>query len=173
MEKTPDSKINPRYLAYCRYHRKSPEEMKAIDRARFVGGSMVGFMLWMDLRWREFDKCMGNGPVGTNAHDAYIHIKYEAEFDKWLQDVADIGKAESFNNFIQDRAGVGCEYTLRAFSYQLDETEEEKIVLSIGLPKMTEEVHFGMTKKDAAELLRILSDPDGSVPHKEIKMRSF
>lgn len=46
--------MNPRYLAYCSAHGRTPDDMLAYDREQFPGGCMVGFMLWINQRMTAF-----------------------------------------------------------------------------------------------------------------------
>lgn len=48
--------MNPRYLAYCRAHEKTPEEMHAHDAQAWPGGSACGFILWMSAQLQAFEK---------------------------------------------------------------------------------------------------------------------
>jgi hypothetical protein len=41
-----DVNLNPRYLAYCQAHDKTPERMHEHDDHRWPGGIMTGFLLW-------------------------------------------------------------------------------------------------------------------------------
>lgn len=45
---------NERYLAYCRYHKKTPDEMMSFDRKRWPGGVMCGYVLWINEQSRKF-----------------------------------------------------------------------------------------------------------------------
>jgi hypothetical protein len=40
--------MNPRYLAYCRAHGRTPAEMLEHDDKEWPGGKMTGFILWLD-----------------------------------------------------------------------------------------------------------------------------
>lgn len=44
----------PRYAAYCAAHGRDPESMLLYDRARFPGGVMVGFMVWLHEHWERW-----------------------------------------------------------------------------------------------------------------------
>lgn len=77
----PPKRWNPRYLAYAKaYGETDPETMMERDRARYPGGHMCGFMLWMSARWSEWRELKGYDmyrPLGPADH---------AEFDTWLQE---------------------------------------------------------------------------------------
>ncbi len=70
--------MNPRYVAYCLAHSRTPDEMLAVDRRAWPGGCMCGFMLWVQARWREWDIKCGN--PRNHARTMEEH----AEFDSWL-----------------------------------------------------------------------------------------
>ena len=46
-------KWNPRYLAYCKAHGRTPEAMMAHDDEQWKGGRMCGFLLWHSERLNE------------------------------------------------------------------------------------------------------------------------
>lgn len=48
--------LNPRYLAYCTAHYKTPERMDAMDQKRWPGGVMAGFILWSNAQLAEARK---------------------------------------------------------------------------------------------------------------------
>ena len=72
--------MNPRYLAYCKTHGLTPEEMKEKDANRFPGGSMTGFILWI----RKAKLAL------YNVHPEYFigldtfNPRYDALWDLWL-----------------------------------------------------------------------------------------
>ena len=45
---------NPRFVAYAAAHGRTPEAQSDHDRQEWPGGMMVGFMLWMSDRQRDF-----------------------------------------------------------------------------------------------------------------------
>lgn len=47
---------NPRYLAYCKNQKLSPENCLKRDEKRWPGGVMCGYILWMDKKKSEFRK---------------------------------------------------------------------------------------------------------------------
>jgi hypothetical protein len=51
---TPDADLNPRYLAYCKYHGRSVEQQRSHDANEYPGGKMCGFILWVDEHIRAF-----------------------------------------------------------------------------------------------------------------------
>jgi hypothetical protein len=77
------SNWNPRYLAYCYAHERSPEEMHAFDGQRFPGGRMCGFMCWNMQQWSEFGKTHkfdrhSKSKADHDAYDAWLEAKYLA-----------------------------------------------------------------------------------------------
>lgn len=85
---------NPRYLAYARAEGEpDPDAMLARDRERYPGGSMCGFMLWIQARWREWAATLTLPRAatrwGTDEPDhrrallcGYTHD----DFDRWLNE---------------------------------------------------------------------------------------
>lgn len=49
----------PRFLAYAEHLGMSPEGAIIRDRDRYPGGSMTGFVLWLQGRWRAWHKARG------------------------------------------------------------------------------------------------------------------
>ncbi|MFH0917012.1 MAG: hypothetical protein V1912_11300 [bacterium] len=72
------SDINPRYLAYCRAHGMTPDEMLAHDRQEYPGGVNVGFVNWFNAQWRAWRASIGL-TVRRPLTDAEV-----AAFDAWL-----------------------------------------------------------------------------------------
>lgn len=75
---------NPRYLAYCRAHGKTPEKMLEHDEERFPGGCMCGFILWSSDKLNEARRTHREFfyiEIGGNAGGLLDHEGY----DKWLQ----------------------------------------------------------------------------------------
>ena len=73
----------PRYLAYCRAHGRTPEAMLAHDSDAWPGGRLCGFILWISDRWHEWRVA-----TGSRAHA--LDRKTDAEhaaFDAWLNGV--------------------------------------------------------------------------------------
>jgi hypothetical protein len=72
---------NPRYVAYARAHGNTPEHQSALDRERFPGGRMAGFMAWLGEQYRAF--------TGTELNGSYHAVRVwtdrdHAEVDDWL-----------------------------------------------------------------------------------------
>ena len=70
--------MNPRYLAYCRAHGRTPDDMLAFDEQAWPGGKMCGFILWMSEQWAAF----------TKLYPHNIHIRTDeihAAFDAWQE----------------------------------------------------------------------------------------
>lgn len=77
--------VNSRFLAYCRSQgTPDPEAMLVIDRTRYPGGVMCGFILWTRARWADWrtargmpqDRASCPAPITTNED----HV----DFDAWL-----------------------------------------------------------------------------------------
>lgn len=70
--------FQPRYLAYCQAHGKTPDEMMEHDLTRWPGGCMCGFLLWSNEHISKAKKSHPEWFIGPNLydHDAY---------DEWLQ----------------------------------------------------------------------------------------
>lgn len=45
---------NPRYTLYAKLHGKSEEDMIKLDRERYPGGCMTGFMAWVQHHLLEY-----------------------------------------------------------------------------------------------------------------------
>lgn len=69
---------NPRYVAYATAHGHSPQDMLAVDRARFPGGHMTGYVVWIDGQWREWRELHGRSWL------AALTAADHASFDAWL-----------------------------------------------------------------------------------------
>lgn len=68
---------NTRFLAYARSQgTPDPEAMLALDRIRYPGGVMAGYILWNSARWDEF--CAERGI------DSHYRSLHGAEYDAWL-----------------------------------------------------------------------------------------
>lgn len=61
--------MNPRYLAYCRAHGRTPEAQLEHDRKVWPGACMCGFILWINARLRAFEKQHPEAMCGSNVHD--------------------------------------------------------------------------------------------------------
>lgn len=72
--------INPRYLAYCKFHKLSIKEMREYDDKKYPGGHMLGFMLWIQEKWKEWEKTK-NLPFKIEHYSTNMH----KEFDEWLE----------------------------------------------------------------------------------------
>lgn len=71
-----EGRVNPRYLAYCRDHGRTPEEMAAFDDKRHPHACMMGFILWSGSKMREFF------PASRKRN--LITQQDRTEYDAWL-----------------------------------------------------------------------------------------
>ena len=65
----------PRYVAYCRAHGRTPSEMRAADEIAWPGGRMAGFILWISERRRAWFASCGyrhDAIVDERAFDGYL-----------------------------------------------------------------------------------------------------
>ncbi len=70
---------NPRYLAYCYAHGvPDPDAMLELDRERWPGGVMCGFILWINARWAEWRE------LQNIDRDYPLSPVDQAMFDLWL-----------------------------------------------------------------------------------------
>lgn len=70
--------MNPRFVAYCVAHGRSPEEMLAHDAERFPGGKMTGFIVWISQQVREW---RSTRKVGSDlSHDE------QEDLTRWILD---------------------------------------------------------------------------------------
>jgi len=71
----PAKEWNPRYVAYATAHGRDPDAMLLHDREAWPGGSMVGFMCWIQERLGEWRKARGlrrdAAPCGDQQHDDF------------------------------------------------------------------------------------------------------
>lgn len=66
-----------RFVCYAKSQGNDPEDQLAKDSIDYPGGSMAGYILWMNDRWHEFSKIKG---CERRAASVY----YSKEFDAWL-----------------------------------------------------------------------------------------
>jgi hypothetical protein len=82
-----DGGYQPRYLAYCASHGKTPAQMLRHDRKAWPGGKMCGFILWISARWQEWKKANGRG-----RWDVLSQADHD-NFDAWLNSCATFTEA--------------------------------------------------------------------------------
>lgn len=71
---------NPRYVAYAYPH--DPAEQLEVDRKRYPGGLMAGYINWINERWAEYRALKRiSDPVALEAVTAEV----QADFDAWLK----------------------------------------------------------------------------------------
>jgi hypothetical protein len=72
------NEYNSRYLLYCKAHGNegNPGRQLEEDSAKYPGGKMCGFMLWIQAKWRVFG----------DKNDVSIDYRtmYQKDFDTWL-----------------------------------------------------------------------------------------
>lgn len=68
---------NPRYVAYARAHGNTPVYQSALDRERFPGGRMAGYLVWLGKQYRAYTA------AGLHAGSVWTDRDH-AEFDDWL-----------------------------------------------------------------------------------------
>lgn len=61
--------INPNYLAYCKAHGKTPEEMIASDEKEYPGGKMCGFIIWISQQERRYKTKHPENFIGDFIHN--------------------------------------------------------------------------------------------------------
>lgn len=64
------------YLAYCKFHGKTPEEMMSSDSKRFPGGVMCGFIVWFSEVRQKFRACHPECFIGDNISDHEAKIRF-------------------------------------------------------------------------------------------------
>mgnify|MGYP001595777524 CR=1 FL=1 len=69
---------NPRYGAYAAAHGLAPDEMLREDAAKFPGGRMAGYLVWMNARWQEWRALHGIKP------NAFLSTLEHDDFDAWI-----------------------------------------------------------------------------------------
>ena len=80
--KPKEGEWNPRYICYCFAHGNTPQQQYSVDRKRWPGGMMCGFILWNEEMISLFSRMHGkegfyfvHGNLTTEGHEAY---------DAWL-----------------------------------------------------------------------------------------
>ncbi len=69
--------MNPRYLAYCKAHFKTPDEMMTRDHVDYPGGLMTGFILWVNAQWNAWATI-------TKADLNFLSERDHKDFSAWL-----------------------------------------------------------------------------------------
>lgn len=89
--------MNPRYLAYCVAHGRTPEEMLAHDAERFPGGKMAGFIVWISRQVREW---RSTRRVGADLSD-----DEQEDLTRWILDR--VGSVQGWTSSTCSRELVG------------------------------------------------------------------
>ena len=74
----------PRYAAYARNHRCTPEKILAHDRDAYPGGCMCGFTLWISATWAVWAKDSGEVSKGP---DKNWSSRQHNTLDAWLASI--------------------------------------------------------------------------------------
>ena len=73
---------NSRFIAFARAHGRTPSEQVRFDDAKWPGGPMVGFQLWITQQLREaFDA--GHRSVCRDYNG--LHVADQRAWDEWLE----------------------------------------------------------------------------------------
>lgn len=72
----PTKQYQSRYVAYAAAHGMSPEQMLVVDAARYPGGRMAGFLIWMGQQWRAW--AAANGRDSRASKTAADHASFDA-----------------------------------------------------------------------------------------------
>ncbi|GAB3975957.1 hypothetical protein GCM10028806_34680 [Spirosoma terrae] len=86
-----ENQINPRYALYCLNQGiEDPENMKRIDQKRYLGGHMLGYILWNSAR-------VSNWQCTFPEKDRYLHQvnTMPEQYNKWLYDYVGNNKRET------------------------------------------------------------------------------
>lgn len=84
MSAAPVDRWQPRYLAYCKSRGLSPQRVLDLDRMRWPGGCMAGYLLWIAERWAAWERERG-GPVwGRKSSEERKDDLQHSDFDRWL-----------------------------------------------------------------------------------------
>lgn len=90
-------KWNPYFVAYAATNGRTCAAQVEHDREEYPGGSMVGFILWMNQRWAEWRELRGvprtipSAPLQGAPHGFWFHIlspSDHADFAGWLRGCA-------------------------------------------------------------------------------------
>lgn len=74
--------VNERYAAYATAHGETPEDMIKVDKVRWPGAMMCGYVLWINKNLEEFKKVSPRSFVcdGLVNHDSFTQfLKDKAE----------------------------------------------------------------------------------------------
>lgn len=69
---------NLRYVAYATLHGRTPETMLLYDKRMWPGGSMCGYVTWIQERWTKWDA------LRRHPKDHVRTEQEHAEFTAWL-----------------------------------------------------------------------------------------
>jgi len=75
------SKWNPNYVAFARAHGRTPDAQAQFDRAKWPGGQMTGFLLWVSQQVRE---AYAAGAGGVVQDRNGLHVTGQEAWAAWL-----------------------------------------------------------------------------------------
>lgn len=103
---------NPYFAAYALAHGRTVAGIVEADRAEWPGGRMVGFLLWMSRRWRQWGALRGlhrdGGGAWYDAAGRHVLLSEEdhAHFGGWLRGWAG-ARAETLSAPVSSRLEHG------------------------------------------------------------------
>lgn len=77
---------NPRYVAYAATHGRDPDAQMRHDKARWPGGVMTGFSIFIQTKVREFaaahpEHCIGDRVLNQDAFTKFLQQHGKTEKD--------------------------------------------------------------------------------------------
>jgi hypothetical protein len=84
-----DKNWAPRYAEYCRAHNRAPSRMLEDDTARWPGGKMTGFILWLGARLQAYCEQRGWKRTASGSNDHIWSEQDHADFEAWLKQWVD------------------------------------------------------------------------------------
>ena len=66
----------PRYVAYAKAHKMTPDQMKERDREKYPEGSMCGYIAWIREKTRAFREINPDAFLGEYVRDHKAFTEY-------------------------------------------------------------------------------------------------